>query len=461
MKRSRHQHTTPGGMNRRDFVRLGAAAGVGAGMVALDRAAFAAVPDELGPAPEMPFAAPPIENVRIGYVGVGGMGTSHVRNLLGIEGCQIVAVSDIVEEKVANVQKMVQDKGFPKPTGYSRDERDFERLCAEEDLDLVYTATPWAWHVPVCMAAMENGKHAATEVPAAYTLEDCWKLVEGAEKYKKHCVMMENCCYGRAEMQILLMVRQGIFGEMVHGEGGYLHDLRELKFANAGEGLWRRTPTIERNGNLYPTHGLGPIAQCMNINRGDKFDYMVSMSSQALGMERFADDHFPEGDPRRDEKFSNGDYNTSLIKTAIGRTIMVQHNCDSPRPYSRINMLQGTRAITQGYPDRIYVEGRSPAHTWEELEKYREEFDHPLWKQLGPDAGGAGHGGMDYMEDYRLIKCLREGLPLDMDVYDAAAWSAVGPLSELSVANRAETVDFPDFTRGRWQTWQPLGIVEA
>jgi len=262
-------------------------------------------------------------------------------------------------------------------------------------------------------------------------------------------------------MQILLMVRQGIFGEMVHGEGGYLRDLRELKFANAGEGLWRRTPTIERNGNLYPTHGLGPIAQCMNINRGDKFDYMVSMSSQALGMERFADDHFPEGDPRRDEKFSNGDYNTSLIKTAIGRTIMVQHNCDSPRPYSRINMLQGTRAITQGYPDRIYVEGRSPAHTWEELEKYREEFDHPLWKQLGPDAGGAGHGGMDYMEDYRLIKCLREGLPLDMDVYDAAAWSAVGPLSELSVANRAETVDFPDFTRGRWQTWQPLGIVEA
>ena len=184
MKRSRHQHTTPGGMNRRDFVRLGAAAGVGAGMVALDRAAFAAVPDELGPAPEMPFAAPPIENVRIGYVGVGGMGTSHVRNLLGIEGCQIVAVCDIVEEKVANVQKMVEEKGFPKPTGYSRGERDFERLCAEEDLDLVYTATPWAWHVPVCMAAMENGKHAATEVPAAYTLEDCWKLVEGAEKYK-------------------------------------------------------------------------------------------------------------------------------------------------------------------------------------------------------------------------------------------------------------------------------------
>ena len=353
MKRPTHDHNTPGGMNRRDFVRLGAAAGIGAGMAALGRTAFAAVPEGLGPAPEALFAAPPIENVRIGYVGVGGMGTNHVGNLLNIKGCQIVAVCDIVEEKVANVQRMVEEKGFPKPTGYSRGERDFERLCAEEDLDLVYTATPWEWHVPVCIAALENGKHAATEVPAAYTIEDCWRLVETAEKQKKHCVMMENCCYGRAELQILLMVRQGIFGDLVHCEGGYLHDLRGLKFSDAGEGLWRRQHSIDRNGNLYPTHGLGPIAQCMNINRGDKFDYMVSMSSPALGLELYAEDNFPEGDPRRDETFKNGDYNTSLIKTAKGRTIMVQHNCDSPRPYSRINMLQGTRAITRGYPDRI------------------------------------------------------------------------------------------------------------
>lgn len=461
MKRPTHDHNTPGGMNRRDFVRLGAAAGIGAGMAALGRTAFAAVPEGLGPAPEALFAAPPIENVRIGYVGVGGMGTNHVGNLLNIKGCQIVAVCDIVEEKVANVQRMVEEKGFPKPTGYSRGERDFERLCAEEDLDLVYTATPWEWHVPVCIAALENGKHAATEVPAAYTIEDCWRLVETAEKQKKHCVMMENCCYGRAELQILLMVRQGIFGDLVHGEGGYLHDLRGLKFSDAGEGLWRRQHSIDRNGNLYPTHGLGPIAQCMNINRGDKFDYMVSMSSPALGLELYAEDNFPEGDPRRDETFKNGDYNTSLIKTAKGRTIMVQHNCDSPRPYSRINMLQGTRAITRGYPDRIHIEGRSPSHAWEDLAQYRPEFEHPLWTQIGPEASGAGHGGMDYMEDYRLIKCLREGLPLDMDVYDAAAWSAVGPLSEQSVANRAETVDFPDFTRGRWQTWPELGIVEA
>jgi hypothetical protein len=448
-------------MNRRDFMRAGAAVGAATGALLAGRAAYGAIPNGLGPAPEQPFAAPPMENVRIGMVGVGNMGTSHVGNLLKIDGCQITAVCDIVESKVDAVRKMVQDAGFPQPSGYAKGETDFKRMCAEEDLDVVFTATPWRWHVPVCVAAMENGKHAATEVPAAVTLEECWELVETAEKQQKHCIMMENCCYGRAELQILLMVRRGVFGDLLHGEGGYLHDLREFKFSFGEVGRWRRDGSINRNGNLYPTHGLGPIAQCMNINRGDQFSYMVSMSSPALGLELYADDHFEEGDPRRDERFVNGDYNTSLIKTEKGRTILVQYTCDAPRPYSRINLLQGTKAITEGFPDRIYIEGRSPAHTWEPLEQYLPEFEHPLWTQIGSDASGAGHGGMDYIEDYRLIKCLREGLPLDINVYDAAAWSAVGPLSERSVANRAETVDFPDFTRGRWKTWEPVGIVEA
>jgi predicted dehydrogenase len=448
-------------MNRRDFIRLGAAAGTGAGVILAGRAVYARVPEGLGPAPEQPFAAPPIENVRIGFVGVGNMGTSHLRNLVRIDGCQITAVCDIVESKVAAAQQIIEDAGFPKPTGYANGETDFKRMCAEEDLDLVFTATPWRWHVPVCVSAMENGKHAATEVPAAVTIEECWQLVETAERQQKHCIMMENCCYGRAELQILLMVRRGVFGDLLHGEGGYLHDLREFKFSFGEEGRWRREGSMHRHGNLYPTHGLGPIAQCMNINRGDRFDYMVSVSSPALGLARFAEDHFDADDPRRAEMFINGDYNTSLIKTVNGRSVVVQYTCDAPRPYSRINMLQGTKAITQGFPDRVYIEGRSPAHTWEPLEQYQREFEHPLWAQIGGDASGAGHGGMDYIEDYRLIKCLREGLPLDMDVYDAAAWSAVGPLSEQSVANRAETVDFPDFTRGRWETWEPLGIVEA
>lgn len=460
-------------LSRRAFIRVGAcltastaASGVSAEAIQppAPEMRFAGSPPEerfVASPPDERFAAGPIEEVRIGLVGVGRMGMNHVNNLLRIEGCRIAAVCDIVEERTARVQDMTVKAGFPRPTGYSRGDRDFERMCAEEDLDLVYTATPWRWHVPVCVAAMENGKHAATEVPAATTAEDCWRLVEAAVKYRKHCVMVENCCYGRSEMQILRMVREGEFGTLLHGEGGYLHDLREVKFDQTSEGLWRREHSIRRNGNLYPTHGLGPIAQCMNINRGDRFAYLVSMSSPAAGLDLYAEDHLPEGDPRREEQYTNGDVNTSLVKTQLGRTIVVQFNVDSPRPYSRINMLQGTRAVTQGFPDLVHIEGRSAPHAWDRLDKYRPEFEHPLWKKVGPTAHGTSHGGMDYMADYRLIACLRRGNPTDMDVYDAAAWSVVGPLSERSVANRSEAVVFPDFTRGRWQTWEPLGIVGA
>jgi predicted dehydrogenase len=359
------------------------------------------------------------------------------------------------------MRKLVVDAGQPEPRGYSRGPRDFERLCETETLDLVYTATPWEWHVPVCVAAMKNGKHAATEVPAAMTIDDCWQLVEHAEKYKKHCVMMENCNYGRAEMMVFHMIRKGLLGEILHGEGGYLHDLREIKFSSEGEGLWRRAHAMKRNGNLYPTHGLGPIANCMDINRGDRFEYLVSMSGPSRGLQAYAKEHFPEGAPQRAEKFVLGDVNVTLIRTARGRTLFVSHDTNLPRPYSRINLVQGTRGLFQGYPDRVYIEGRSPQHRWEESSAYLTEFDHPLWTDLTTNAEGAGHGGMDYLEDYRLIKCLREGLPTDMTVYDAAALSAVVHLSERSNARRSAPMDFPDFTRGRWQTTPPLGIVRA
>jgi predicted dehydrogenase len=213
------------------------------------------------PAPAVrPFAVPPIPEVRIGFVGVGGMGTVHVRNLVRIPGCRITAVCDIVEAHAVRAAGIITEAGFPPPRLYTRGPTDFVRLCETEDLDLVYNATPWEWHVPICVAAMRNGKHAATEVPAAYTLEDCWQLVEEAERHRKHCVMMENCNYDRMELMVLHMVRRGIFGEILHGEGGYLHDLRAVKFSPWGEGLWRRAHSIRRNGNLYPTHGLGPIA---------------------------------------------------------------------------------------------------------------------------------------------------------------------------------------------------------
>ncbi len=272
---------------------------------------------------------------------------------------------------------------------------------------------------------------------------------------------MENVCYGRMEMLVLNMVRQGILGEILHGECGYLHDLRELKFSDEGEGLWRREHSILRNGNLYPTHGLGPIANCMNINRGDQFEYLVSMSGNSRGLGLYAQRHFSPSSPQRNEKYALGDVNVSLIHAVEGRTIFLSHDTNLPRPYSRINLVQGTRGIFQGYPDRVYIEGRSQGHRWDPAEQHAGEFEHPLWAKKGEDARGAGHGGMDYLEDYRLVKCLREGVPTDMNVYDAAALSAVSELSETSVANRSQPVDFPDFTRGRWRSYPPLGIVEA
>jgi hypothetical protein len=407
------------------------------------------------------LAAPPMEEVRIGMVGVGLQGTSHIENLLHVPGVRITAVCDIVPEKVQNAQKLVVDAGQKEPAGYSRGPRDFERLCETEDLDLIYTSTPWEWHVPVCLSAMKNAKHAATEVPAAMTLEDCWALVEAAKKHARHCVMMENCNYGRSEMMVFNMIRQGVLGEILHAEGGYLHDLRAVKFERANEGLWRRAWSRTHNANLYPTHGLGPVANCMDINRGDRFEYLVSMSGPSRGLQLYAQEHFPEGAPERADRFILGDVNTSLIRTVRGRTIFVSHDTNLPRPYSRINLVQGTRGLFQGYPDRVYIEGRSKEHTWDAAEVYREEFDHPLWKELSGDAKGAGHGGMDYLEDYRLIKCLREGLPTDMNVYDAAALSAVVELTRRSVARKSAPMDFPDFTDGRWKTYPALAIVRS
>jgi len=286
-------------------------------------------------------------------------------------------------------------------------------------------------------------------------------MVETSERTKKYCIMMENCNYDRREMMYLNMVRQGIFGEILHGEAGYRHDLRRIKFENRNEGLWRREHSKNRNGNLYPTHGLGPVAQCMDINRGDRFDYLVSMSSNSRGLQLYAKANFEPDDPRANETYKLGDVNISLIKTVLGKTITLYHDCNLPRPYSRENRIQGTKGIAEGYPNRVYIEGRGRRDRWVDLEELREEFEHPLWTAKGEAARNAGHGGMDYIEDYRLIRALQTGTPTDMDVYDAAAISAVCELSEISVANNGRPVDFPDFTRGAWRTREPLGIVEA
>lgn len=441
--------------NRREFLQTAAVAGMTLAGTRVS-ARESAVQSPYRPAGG--FKAASMETVRIGFVGVGLQGGSHVQNFLGIEGVEIVAVCDVDEPRAREVAGWVVAAGRPEPELYTRGDTDYRRMCERDDIDLVFNATPWRWHVPVCIEAMDTGKHTAVEVPAAHRVDDCWRLVETAERTGLHCVMMENCCYGYREMMILNMVRAGVLGELLHAEGAYIHDLRAVKFSAANEGLWRWKHSIGRNGNLYPTHGIGPLAQCLDINRGDQFEFVVSMSSPARGLNLYAQEYLAPEDPRAQADYRLGDMNSSLIRTRQGRTILLQHDTTSPRPYSRINLVQGTKGTVSGYPDRVYLEGRSPEHGWEEFEQYKKEFEHPLWSEQGEAAEGARHGGMDFLEDYRLIKCLRLGLPMDMDVYDAATWSALTEITEKSVASGSRPIDVPDFTRGAWEVNQPLGI---
>jgi glycosyl hydrolase family 109/GFO/IDH/MocA oxidoreductase family protein len=395
----------------------------------------------------VPFEAR--ERVRLGIIGVGGRGYSLLQDLLAIEKVEVKAICDLVSEKVARAQKAVRDAGQTEPVGFSKDEWDFENLT-ELELDIVYIAAPWTWHVPMALRAMKNGKHAAVEVPACTTLQECWDLVETSESTRKHCVILENCCYGSTEMMVLGMVRDGLFGEITHGEAAYLHDLRSILTSGEGEGLWRRFPHMQRNGNLYPTHGLGPVAHYMDIHRGDRFDYMVSVSSSEASLSEYVKVNFPDGDPKRAEKYICGDMNTSIIKTQRGRTILLQHDVVNPRPYSRLNSISGTKGMFADYPPRVFVDGPKK-EDWETIDAFRDKYEHPLWKITGELARKmGGHGGMDYIMNYRLMDCLKRGLVPDIKVYDAAAWSAPTPLSETSVAQNGAPQKFPDFTRGKW-----------
>jgi predicted dehydrogenase len=444
--------------DRRDFLKTAAIATAGLGLGAF-RSAGASTPSQSSNL----LTAPPLERVRIGFVGVGHQGSSHVLNFLRIENVDIVAICDVTVANLARSLKAVTDAGRPQPKAYGeRGLRDFERMIGEEILDLVFTATPWEWHAPVMLAAMRAGKHAATEVPMGVSLEELWELVETAERTNRHCVMMENCCYDRPEMMILNMQRQGVFGELLHAECGYLHDLRQLKLSDYYYDRWRVKHSVRRNGDLYPTHGIGPVAQWMDINRGNQFDHLVSMASKSRGLNLWAAEHIGPGSAEAKQTYALGDVVTTLIRTKNGQTIQITHNTDSPRPYSRNIVLQGTKGLVRKYPEeKIYLEGKSPNDKWESLDAYRARYDHPLWKGLDQRASGAGHGGMDYIEDFRLVQCLRQGSPMDMDVYDGAAWSAVVMVSEQSIAQRSRSVDFPDFTKGKWAERQPLGIVDA
>jgi predicted dehydrogenase len=454
---------------RRDFLRTGTMAGMGMAVGSLVLSGGTSAQSRSDAASMIGYNPGAKDLIKVGFVGIGNQGAGHVNNLLKIEGCQITAVCDIRPERVKWAQRQIARAGFPEPKGYSKGDLDFKRMCAEEELDLVYNAAPWRWHTPICLSAMKNGKHAASEVNIALSVEDCWKLVETSEKTRKHCVMQENCCYDFTEMVVMNMIAQGLFGEIMHGECGYLHDLRGLKIhPTFYQGMWRAHQSLKRNGNLYPTHGIGPMAWCMDINRGDAFDTLVSMTTKSIGLNEFADTKYAEAKTQEDKKFYSewqnrkyalGDVNITLIQTKLGKTIICKHDTNLPRPYSRAFLVQGSKGLVRKYPsEQIHIEGLSRGHNWEDMKDYREKYEHPVWKATREKAKGAGHGGMDFIEDYRLVTALRKGISPDIDVYDSAAWSAIIPLSEQSIAEGNKPMKFPDFTAGRWKEPRQLGV---
>lgn len=455
--------------NRRKFLQYSALTGIGlAGVDKIKSYGSSLVQDSIINVANEPhkqhfnmsgYAAPKLNVVRIGFIGLGNRGPAAVDRMRHIEGVEIKALCDLRPGKVEVVKKSLEGS-IHKPEIYTGKEDEWKKLCERADIDLVYIATQWNLHTPIAVYAMNHNKHVCTEVPAAKTIDECWQLVETSERTKKHCMMLENCCYDFFELLTLNMARQGLFGEIVHAEGAYIHNLLEGNFSKEKYwNMWRLKENF-RNGNLYPTHGLGPVAQLMNINRGDKMDYLISMSSNDFIMEPMANELAVKDDfykPFANKKY-RGNMNVTTIRTAKGRTIMLQHDVSSPNIYSRIHKISGTKGSALKYPSpgRLSFEGEDWVSE-EQYKKLEEQYQPPIVKKVGELAKQVGgHGGMDFLMDWRTIDCLRNGLPLDEDVYDAALWSSIAPLSEWSVANRSNSIAVPDFTGGSWKTNKPV-----
>ncbi|WP_034058554.1 Gfo/Idh/MocA family protein [Lacinutrix jangbogonensis] len=397
-----------------------------------------------------------ISKVRVGIIGMGNRGSVLIQMfeyLIKNNHAEIVALSDMSEKKLQKNQeylKTIQDK---EATLYFKDKDDWKNLAKRDDIDLILIATPWDYHTEMSVFGMEQGKHVACEQPMAMTLKECWELIEVAERTKKHCMYMENCCFNGEELWVLNMIDQGVFGDINHAEGAYIHDLRKHMLDDTYyEEQWRIKHHQTTNANLYTGHGLGPVSMYMDIGRGDNYDHLVSMSSREQSLSIAAKKENFKG-----PEFVCGDMNTTLIKTKKGKTIMLQFDTHTGRPYSRLNTVTGTKAVHEGYPSRLYVghDDLQWSHGWlrdEDYKTYREKYDHPLWKKLKEqiDANAVGHGGMDFVMVYRLIRCLNQGIPLDINLYDSVMWSAITPLSELSVANQSASIKIPDFTGGTW-----------
>jgi predicted dehydrogenase len=444
-------------LDRRDFVRASTAAALGAAIV---------------PSPALAgwTRDGPADRLRLGFIGIGARGSWLLGLALRRTDCDVTALCDIVPEHARRGADAVREAGRPEPALYTAGEEDWRNLLQRDDVDAVIVATPWLWHTPMAVGAMEAGKAVGVEVPAATTVEDCWELVQTHERTGVPCMMLENVCYRRDVMAVLRMVREGLFGELVHCHCGYQHDLRAVKF-NPGaefgpgaisEAVWRTHHSITRNGELYPTHGIGPVGNWLGINRGNRFLQLTSTATKSRGLHEYVVAQGGEDHPNAKVEFKLGDVVTTVITTAGGESIVVSHDTNLPRPYSLNFRVQGTRGLWLVDNRSIYLEGLSPEpHRWEPFESYQARYDHPLWTRHAEDAQGAGHGGMDFFVMHAFVESVKRGEPTPLDVYDAAAWSVIGPLSEKSIAMGNHPVAFPDFTGGRWATRRPLFALEG
>lgn len=446
-------------MNRKEFIKT---TGITAAGIALLPA------DQL-------FARPAsiADSVKIGIIGVGLRGQNHLDLLLRRNDVELVAICDVDERMLNEAKTMIQKSGKKMPQVITGDKNAWKDLVTIKGLDGVIIATPWEWHTPMILGALQAGiKYIGTEVVLGITLQDHWNVVKTSEKYQASVMMLENVCYRRDVMAVLNMVRQGLFGEMIHLQGGYQHDLREVKFNDGvhpyGHGVefgekgfseahWRTQHSVDRNGDLYPTHGVGPIAQFININRGNRFTRLSSYASKPRGLHNHIVKQGGADHPNAKVQFKLGDVVTTNIQCANGETILLQHDTNLPRPYSLGFRVQGTEGLWMDVNKSVYIQDKSlKAHQWEDAKTWLDKYDHPLWERWSKETEGAGHGGMDFFVVHAFVESIKRRQPTPMDVYDAAAWSAITPLSEESIKKGNAAIDFPDFTKGAWKTRKPV-----
>ncbi|MEQ5789832.1 Gfo/Idh/MocA family oxidoreductase [Muricauda sp. NFXS6] len=410
------------------------------------------------------------DKLNVALIGVGLRGTNHLNNLLLRKDINITAICDIDPERIKIAQDHIGKAGFKAPKVFGSSDYDYRNMLELKEVDAVIISTPWLWHTRMTVDAMKAGKYAGVEVSAANTLEECWDLVNTHEATGTHMMILENVNYRRDILAVLNMVKQNLFGELVHFRCGYQHDLRHVKFNDGktaygkgaefgekaiSEAKWRTAHSVKRNADLYPTHGLGPIAVMADVNRGNRMVSLTSHATKAIGLHNYVVAVGGEDHPNASVNFKLGDVITTTVDTANGETIIITHDCNLPRPYSLGFRVQGANGLWEVDGNRIYIEGKSKSHEWDEATSWLEQYDHPLWKKYGEYALGAGHGGMDFFVLNSFVESAKANIAPPMDAYDAAAWSAVTPLSEASIANNGEPQDFPDFTRGQWIKRKP------